>query len=126
MAEISPRITSVIGDFATSLGLSATPARDGSYSFAFEHNGRLTFAPTQESANALMSLTWHVSRMEPGIQMRFFRLAGLDPTTATHFHTGMTRTEDFVLAIRLHEENFNLPLLDHWLNRLFEIRSAFP
>ncbi|MEM6312186.1 MAG: hypothetical protein AAF754_19330, partial [Pseudomonadota bacterium] len=57
MAQFSPKSVQAIHDFVDNLRMDkAEPATDGSYNFAFERAGVLSFAPSSDGERAIMSL----------------------------------------------------------------------
>src|SRR5262245_23680644 len=92
-----------IEQFATSIGLAASPARDGSFSFVFERSGTLSLTPSADGSRVLLSLARQPLRVDLAIEQQALQRAGLDATSSRFLHAGLAGDGSIVLAVSLGE-----------------------
>ncbi len=113
MSGFSSRASGVIGDFAASLGLALSqPARDGSYSFAFQQSGLLTFTPSTDGRRVLMSLARRPTRMDEAMEQRAVAAAGYDATAGRMLHTGLAPDGSLLAILDLDDQELDLPTIE--------------
>lgn len=110
--------------FARQLKIEARPASDGSYSFAFDRSGDLTFTPARAGERTVVSLARRPLAMNETVERQALQLAGPDPTTGRFLHAGTTRDGSVVFAVSIGDNEFDLPILDTCLQRLLQAQSA--
>ncbi|MBC8129910.1 MAG: hypothetical protein H7Y08_06270 [Rhizobiaceae bacterium] len=120
----SDRASQTIGLFAGSLGLSATPAADGSFSFAFERSGLLTLTASEDGERCLASLAKRPVRLDERVERRVIELAGPDPSTRRFLSAGLDRGGSVVVAVSIDDDELDLPILEACLQQLISAQSA--
>ena len=125
MPALSTRAARSVEAFAASMGLPATPAGDGSYSFRFRRSGTVTITPAANGSRAMFSLAWSPSRADRASERLLLELAGPDPSSGRFIQSGMATDGSFVCAVAIDDNEMDLPVLDQWLRRLMEIRDGF-
>jgi len=124
MAQFSTAAQRTVEDFATNVGLTATPAPDGSYGFELSRSGTLSLTPSDSGDRVIVSLARVPHRSDISIERRLLELAGLDPTTNTFVHSGLAEDGNIVLSIDVGEGLFDLATLDAVLQRLIELHAS--
>lgn len=125
--QFSSKSVQAIDDFVDNLGMQPmTAAADGSYSFAFERAGVLSFAPSADGKRAIMSLKAETPKRLAGDDLiGFLRIAQRDPVTQTPISAGMAGGA-FVLAANIPDENFDLQQIELCLDRLIALHAGTP
>lgn len=125
MAHFSPKSVQAIDDFVENLRMDhVAPSEDGSYSFAFERAGLLSFAPSADGKRAIMSLRARTSdRLTADDLTLFLRVAQRDPVTQTPITAGMV-SGDFVLAANIPDDRFDLQQIELCLDRLIALHPG--
>ncbi|MEL6841449.1 MAG: hypothetical protein AAFP85_19370 [Pseudomonadota bacterium] len=125
MAQFSPKSTQAIHDFVDNLRMeSVMPAADGSYSFAFERAGLLSFAPSADGKRAIMSLRAPTqNRLTADDLVQFLCMAQHDPVTQAPISAGMVGG-DFVLAANIPNDSFDLQRIELCLDRLIALHAG--
>lgn len=124
MARLPTTAERVVRDFATTMGLSAREAADGTYSFRFERGDVLTFTAGGDGTRVLISLAFQPSRADEGTEAEAMAAARIDPTTDRLIHAGRASDGTLVLAIAAPTDQLDLPVVDAALQELRSIRSA--
>ena len=99
MGQFSTAAKRAVEDFATNVGLDATPAPDGSYGFELSRSGILSLMPSDNGDRIIVSLTRVPYRSDFSTERKILDLAGLDPTTTTFVHGGLAEDGSIVLSI---------------------------
>lgn len=125
--RFSPKSMQAIEDFVDNLRMGqVTPAADGSYSFAFERAGLLSFVPSADGKRAVMSLKANTpSRVTSDDLIQFLRIAQRDPVTQNPISAGMVGGA-FVLAANIPNETFDLQQIELCLDRLIALHAGTP
>jgi hypothetical protein len=113
-----------IESFAGNVGLVAVPATDGSYSFAFERSGVLTFTPASDGERTLLSLFAPDHRPGPQADATLIGLAGPEISTGRFLSVGLSRDGGIVLAVSLDNADIDLPAIEECLQQLLAARQA--
>lgn len=116
-----PRL--VVEAFAASLGLPASPARDGSYSFIFAHAGLVTLTAATDG-RTLISLAQQPARPGRETEARVLAAARRDPTSGRFLHAGLAADGSVVFAMALEPTEFDLQTLDTCLQQLIAVQAA--
>jgi type III secretion system chaperone SycN len=114
----------VVEAFAAGLGLPPRPARDGSFTFAFERLGQLTLTPAQDASRVLVSLARRPARLDAALMQRALARAGFDPTSGRVVHAGLAADDSLVYAASLDEAELDLPTIDGCLQQLAALHDA--
>ena len=118
MASFSNSALMAISSFAGSLGLTANPARDGSFTFVFERSGTFSLTPSDDGNQALVSLARIPVRTDAAMERRALARAGLNPTTSRFLHAGLATDGSIVFSMALHDTDLDLPTLESCLGEL--------
>ena len=86
MGQFSTAAQRAVEDFATNVGLDATPAPDGSYGFELSRSGTLSLMPSDSGDRIIISLARVPYRSDIATERRVLELAGLDQTTSMFVH----------------------------------------
>ncbi len=113
-----------IESFAENVGLDAAPAGDGSYSFAFERSGVLTFTPASDGERTLLSLSAPGYRPGPQADAALIGLAGPEMSAGRFLSVGLTRDGGVLLAVALDNADIGLPAIEECLRQLMAARQA--
>lgn len=122
----SRQAISTIDEFAASMSIVARPAVDGSYSFAFQRSGTLTFTSTPTGETVLLSLHVSVPFINDETELRLMQLAGPERSTNRVLSVGTTRNGGAMLVVKIGDQEMNLPQIETCLQQLLAARSAFP
>lgn len=120
----SNQVVRTIDEFAASMSIVARPAADGSYSFAFQHSGTLTFTSTAAGDATLLSLLVSTSFLNEATELRLIQLAGPERSTNRFLSVGMTSSGAAILVVKIGEQEMNLPQIETCLQQLLTARSA--
>lgn len=123
MADFAHGPRLVIEAFAASLGLPATPARDGSYSFIFANSGVMSLTPAPDG-RTLVSLAQQPARPGRETEARVLAAARRDPATNHFLHTALAADGSLVFAFALEPAEFDLQSLDACLQQLIAVQEA--
>jgi len=120
--SLSAASRDTIAAFAGQLGLPLPASPDGSYSFAFQQSGLVTFTAADGSDRVVMSLARPIGTSEAS-EERLLQLAGPDRTTGRFLHAGLARDGSALLAVSL-DRNFGLPAVEEALQQLLAASRA--
>ncbi|MEM7693076.1 MAG: hypothetical protein AAF318_01385 [Pseudomonadota bacterium] len=120
MPDIPTRMWPTVERFAQSLGLAAVPRRDGSVAFAFERTGTLTFAPTPEGDQVVMTLV-RPSDLSPA---SILAAGGYNPALSAIVHAGLTPSGDPALSLVYEADTFDVPRVAAHVSALGETLGA--
>lgn len=109
---------------ASSMGLAARPAADGSFSFDFERSGTLTLTSSSDGVRTLLSLLGMPGRTDEETERRLFALAGPDMTTGRFLSTGLTQEGVALFAVSINDLEMDLPMLEVCIQQLLAARMA--
>lgn len=123
MGTLNSTTLYAIEQFASTLGLPARPARDGSISFVFERAGTLSMTPSADSSRVLMSLARKPVRPDSSVERRALQKAGIDPTSSRFLHAGLASDGTIVMAESFGENELDLPALEGCFARLVQAQD---
>jgi type III secretion system chaperone SycN len=123
MAEFTAGARMVVEAFAASLGLPSSPARDGSYSFAFRQSGVLTMTPGSDG-RTLVSLARKPARPDRALELKALAAARRDPTTNRFLHAGLATDGSLVFTIGLETGELDMPTLDTCFHQLVAVHAS--
>lgn len=107
-----------IRSFAERAGIVAIPARDGTFSFAFERSGMLSFVPSEDGEQLLIFMMRTPSYPDPEREIKMLQLAGDDRFTGRPLHAGLTPEGAIVLSFVLDNSNVDVPTILTCVDRL--------
>lgn len=120
----SNQVVRTIDEFAASMNIVARPAADGSYSFAFQHSGTLTFTSAAAGDATLLSLHVSTSFLNEETEMRLMQLAGPERSTNRFLSVGVTSSGAAMLVVKIGDPEMNLPQIETCLQQLLTARST--
>jgi type III secretion system chaperone SycN len=118
MASFSVHALRSIEAFASSMGLPAQPARDGSFTFVFQRSGTLSLTPATDGVQALVSLARMPDRLDGNLQRRALARAGLNPLTNKFLHAGVASDGSLIFAMSIEDTVLDLPTLESCFREL--------
>ncbi|MGQ3214495.1 MAG: hypothetical protein ACT6U0_14155 [Shinella sp.] len=120
----SNQVVRTIDAFAASMNIAARAAADGSYSFAFQHSGTLTFTSTPAGDATLLSLHVSTSFLNEEAEFRLMQLAGPERSSGRFLSVGVTSDGGAMLVVKIGEQDMNLPQIETCLQQLLAARAA--
>lgn len=122
MSQFSIQTQQAIRDFIGSLQMAdVTPAADGSYSFAFEETGVLSFTPSADGKRTIIALKAESGgHLTAGDMLTFLGLAQRDATTQLPITAGMVGGAP-VLAANVPNSSMNLQKIETCFDQLIKL-----
>ena len=105
---LTPAARDTIGRFAAAMDLAPAMAEDGSFSFAFERSGVLTFTGLPIDDRVAISLARPSQGHASARRAAFLALAGHDAAAGRCLHAGLTLDGDLVASMVLDAGDFTL------------------
>lgn len=114
----SPGDLAAIAAFAAQLGVSARPARDGTFSFRFSEAGTLTLTPSADGERSCVTLARRPDRLDAAAMGAILAEAGWDPALGTLVQAGLTADGELLLTVGLARDALSLPAMEAALQAL--------
>lgn len=112
-----------ITGFAAQLGLSARPAKDGSYGFRFTRAGHLSITPSRTGDRVVVSLSRASARLDAARLARLLGTGGYDSGSNRIVHAGLADGGDVYLAFNLDERELSITTLHAALEQLASLHD---
>lgn len=112
-----------IETFAARTGVAAVAAQDGSYSFAFERSGILSFIPSEDGRRLILCMIRKPPYPDPARELRALALAGDDRQTGLTLLAGATAEGALALSFVLHDDEIDVPTVLACIDRLIDAQD---
>lgn len=124
--QFNSQFRQTIEAFAASMQFPSMPpaARDGSYTFVFEHSGVLSLLPASDSGEVVMALGRKPISDGEAFLRGFLLQASLEYLTTGPLHAGMTGDGLYCYATRVPADEFDLSTLEQNLKHLMRAHET--
>lgn len=124
MGSFTQASLATVSQFASDMGVEAGAGPDGSYTFYFSHWGALAILPSDDGADAVVSLSRKPARADAAAAARLLEAAGRDEAGQDFIHCGLDADGAHVCAVLIDQRAFDLVTFNRLLERLVATLDA--